>query len=147
MSTFTFKGTTFHLATGGLLSEKEQIEAVAVICGLTTKESAKLRQVSPETVKCQRASAKSKVGARSQVEFIMVCIARGWLTTDALPLFLERMLADPKARYLGPCIEFEGRRFCADDIRYIEAPRPRRRADRLAKLWVQSERQEAATAA
>jgi DNA-binding CsgD family transcriptional regulator len=78
---FKFRGTTYALASKGELTNKEEVEATAIMLGLTYKESAKQRGVSPETAKCQRASAKSKVGARSQSEFIMEIISRGWLVT------------------------------------------------------------------
>ena len=76
---FTYRDTTYALDTKGELSEKEEIEAVAVLQGHTCKQSAKNRGVSPETVKAQRASAKSKLGAHSLPEFVMGIINRGWL--------------------------------------------------------------------
>lgn len=78
---FHYRNTCFALSSHGELSEKEEVEAVAILQGLTCKESAKARGVSPETVKCQRAMAKYKVGARSQVDFVMTVVSRGWLST------------------------------------------------------------------
>ncbi|WP_417518820.1 helix-turn-helix transcriptional regulator [Marinobacter sp.] len=79
-----------HLLTidsDGQLSPKEEIEAAAICLGRSTKQSAKLRAVSPETCKSQRTAAKAKVGASNQCEFVLTLVARGWLTLDGTPRF------------------------------------------------------------
>lgn len=111
-TSFEFRGRNYALNSQGELTEKEEVEAVSVMLGQTYKESAKRRGVSPETAKCQRASAKSKVKAHSLSEFIMAIISRGWLRP-----FLQGLLrrAAQKARILKSPSHTQARnRRCAE---------------------------------
>lgn len=82
MHTETYENYSVVIDSKGALSPKEEVEAAAICLGRSTKESAKLRGVSPETCKCQRANAKSKVDATGQCAFILSLLARGWLTLE-----------------------------------------------------------------
>lgn len=92
---FQFRDRNYALNSQGQLTEKEEVEAASILLGLTYKESARQRGVSPETAKTQRASAKAKVGASSLPEFVMTVISKGWLR-DFLKGLLRR--AAQKAR-------------------------------------------------
>lgn len=79
MEIFTHGGRTYAVDSGGRLSPREETEVAAVLCGQTHKESAKVRGVSPDTAKAQRASARAKLNARSVSELALGLIRQGWL--------------------------------------------------------------------
>ena len=124
---FKFRGTHYELFTNGELTDKEETEAVAIMLGLTCKESAKQRGVSPETAKCQRASAKAKVAAHSQVEFVMHVMASGWLRSFLRGFLVgasRRAVPNPSLSRTSPMIP--GHAQHNPDLRYLDVPGPQR---------------------
>ena len=103
MHTETYENYSVVIDSKGALSPKEEVEAAAICLGLTTFESARRRGVSPETCKCQRANAKSKVAVSNQEQFITMLLVKGWLSTApnlarAMAFFLCALAALPTAR-------------------------------------------------